>query len=194
MRCAPSGWKYTATALSGLAPTCHFGRNPRGPGSSGSPSMAFTWAGDIPLRIVSSLARRTRSRSFICANAAGPEFITVRTAAMAPSTTKPTARRSGQALRKRVNGSLTNQGNRRPPRRAAPPVGVRVDRVVRAHGATTVAKGGQANHADVLRWGHRAHCANSLAVSHGRAPTRDALRLRLRCREDRPNVTVSQDG
>jgi hypothetical protein len=26
---------------------------------------------------------------------------------------------------------LTNQGNRRPPRRAAPPVGVRVDRVVR---------------------------------------------------------------
>jgi len=29
--------------------------------------------------------------------------------------------------------ALTNQGNRRPPRRAAPPVGVRVDRVVRAH-------------------------------------------------------------
>ncbi len=28
---------------------------------------------------------------------------------------------------------LTNQGNRRPPRRAAPPVGVRVDRVVRPH-------------------------------------------------------------
>src|SRR6476659_10428793 len=28
---------------------------------------------------------------------------------------------------------LTNQGNRRPPRRAAPPVGVRVDRVVRRH-------------------------------------------------------------
>jgi hypothetical protein len=28
---------------------------------------------------------------------------------------------------------LTNQGNRRPPRRVAPPVGVRVDRVVRAH-------------------------------------------------------------
>ena len=27
--------------------------------------------------------------------------------------------------------ALTNQGNRRPPRRAAPPVGVRVDRVVR---------------------------------------------------------------
>jgi len=31
---------------------------------------------------------------------------------------------------------LTNQGNRRPPRRTAPPVGVRVDRVVRprSHG------------------------------------------------------------
>ena len=31
--------------------------------------------------------------------------------------------------------ALTYQGNRRPPRRAAPPVGVRVDRVVRALGS-----------------------------------------------------------
>src|SRR4029079_8975105 len=34
-----------------------------------------------------------------------------------------------------IERCLTNQGNRRPPRRAAPPVGVRVDRVVRRHGA-----------------------------------------------------------
>jgi len=32
-----------------------------------------------------------------------------------------------------VHGGLTNQGNRRPPGRAAPPVAVRVDRVVRPH-------------------------------------------------------------
>src|SRR4029079_16036624 len=54
------------------------------------------------------------------------------------------------------------------------------------------AKGGQAHRADVLQWGRRAHYANSAAVSHDRARTRDALRLRLRWREDRPNVTVSQ--
>jgi len=54
------------------------------------------------------------------------------------------------------------------------------------------AKGGQAHRADVLQWGRCAHYANSAAVSHDRALTRDALRLSLRCREDRPNVTVSQ--
>jgi len=69
---------------------------------------------------------------------------------------------------------------------------VRVDRVVRAQGATTVVKGGQAHRADVLPWGRRAHYANSAAVSHDRALTRDALRLSLRCREDRPNGAVSQ--
>src|SRR6185312_5509992 len=34
-------------------------------------------------------------------------------------------------LQPRIFWGLTNQGNRQPPRRAAPPVGVRVDRVVR---------------------------------------------------------------
>jgi hypothetical protein len=69
--------------------------------------------------------------------------------------------------------ALTNQGNRRPPRRAAPPVGVRVDRVVRARGATVMVKGGQINRADVLEWGRRARYANSAAVSHDRALTRE---------------------
>ena len=55
-------------------------------------------------------------------------------------------------------------------------MGVRVDRVVRARGATTVVKGGQINHADVLQWGRRAHYANSVAVSHERPLTRSALR------------------
>ena len=73
-------------------------------------------------------------------------------------------------------------------------MGVRVDRVVRARGATTVVKGGQINRSDVLQWGRRPRYANSAAVSHDRPLTRDALRLRLRWREDRPNVTVSQDG
>jgi hypothetical protein len=40
----------------------------------------------------------------------------------------------GMSEARKVRG-LTNQGNRRPPRRAAPPVGVRVDRVVRPHPA-----------------------------------------------------------
>src|SRR6185312_9533883 len=44
-------------------------------------------------------------------------------------------------LQPRIFWGLTNQGNRRPPRRAAPPVGVRVDRVVRGpltqHGGPT---------------------------------------------------------
>ena len=101
--------------------------------------------------------------------------------------------------------ALTNQGNRRAnvarndammrafgsrekPRRWR----VRVDRVVRAHGATMIAKGGQPRRGDVLQWGHCAHYATSAAVSHGHALTRDALRLSLRWREDRPNVTVSQ--
>jgi len=88
--------------------------------------------------------------------------------------------------------ALTNQGNRRPPRREAPPVGVRVDRVVRARGATTVVKGGQINRGDVLQWERRAHYTNSATVSHDRDLTHNALRLSLRCREDRPNVTVSQ--
>jgi len=89
--------------------------------------------------------------------------------------------------------SLTNQANRRPEgRRASAAEGRPVERVVRARGATMTAKGGQANRADVLQWGRCAHYANSAAVSHGRALTRDALRLSLRCREDRPNVTVSQ--
>jgi hypothetical protein len=56
----------------------------------------------------------------------------------------------------------------------------------------TVAKGGQKHRADALPWGRRAHYANSAAVSHDRALTRDALRLNLRCGEDRPNVPVSQ--
>ena len=55
-------------------------------------------------------------------------------------------------------------------------MGVRVDRVVRARGATTVVKGGQINHADVLQWGRRAHYTNSVAVSHERPLTRSALR------------------
>jgi len=59
-------------------------------------------------------------------------------------------------------------------------VGVRVDRVVRARGATTAAKGGQAHRANVLPWGRRAHYANSAAVSHERPLMRDALRLGLR--------------
>jgi len=71
-------------------------------------------------------------------------------------------------------------------------VGVRVDRVVRARGATVMVKGGQINRADVLQCGRCAHYANSAVVSHDRDLTRDALRLSLRCREDRPNVTVSQ--
>jgi len=71
-------------------------------------------------------------------------------------------------------------------------VGVRVDRVVRARGATTVAKGGQKRRAAALPWGRWAHYANSAAVSHECALTRDALRLSLRCREDRSNVPVSQ--
>ena len=37
-------------------------------------------------------------------------------------------------LQPRIFWGLTNQGNRRPPRREAPPVGVRVDRVVRPRG------------------------------------------------------------
>src|SRR6185312_16727840 len=52
-------------------------------------------------------------------------------------------------VKERLCVALTNQGNRRPPRREAPPVGVRVDRVVRARGATAAAKGGQAHRADV---------------------------------------------
>jgi len=87
---------------------------------------------------------------------------------------------------------LTYQGNRRPPRREAPPVGVRVDRVVRARGATTMVEGGQKHCAGALQWGRFAHYANSAAVSHDRDLTLDALRLTLRCREDRPNVSVSQ--
>ena len=71
-------------------------------------------------------------------------------------------------------------------------MGVRVDRVVRARGATTVVKGGQAHRADVLQWGRCAHYANSAVVSHDRDLTRNALRLSLRWREDRPNATVSQ--
>jgi len=71
-------------------------------------------------------------------------------------------------------------------------VGVRVDRVVRAQGATTGAKGGQAHRANELPWGRRAHYANSAPVSHERPLTRAALRLSLRWREDRPNTTVSQ--
>jgi hypothetical protein len=55
-----------------------------------------------------------------------------------------------------------------------------------------MAKGGQKHRADALPWGRYARCANSAAVSHDRALPRDALRLSLRCREDRPNVAVSQ--
>ena len=54
----------------------------------------------------------------------------VATAYSRPSTFTPDTSRP---MRVRVAGDmrLTNQGNRRPPRREAPPVGVRVDRVVR---------------------------------------------------------------
>src|SRR6476660_1948261 len=41
------------------------------------------------------------------------------------------ARREASSLVITVGCALTNEGNRRPPRREAPPVGVRVDRVVR---------------------------------------------------------------
>jgi hypothetical protein len=108
-------------------------------------------------------------------------------------------------LQPRILWGLTNQGNRRAsvapndamvrafasrekPRRWR----VRVDRVVRARGATTAAKGGQKHRGAALPWERWAHYANSAAVSHDRDLTRDALRLSLRCREDRPNVPVSQ--
>ena len=52
-------------------------------------------------------------------------------------------------------------------------MGVRVDRVVRARDATTMVKGGQINRGDVLQWERRARYANSAAVSHDRALTRE---------------------
>jgi hypothetical protein len=61
--------------------------------------MAVTSASDIPFRRVSSLARSTRSSTFICAMAAGPELTTVRTAATPHRAINATESRRGQVFR-----------------------------------------------------------------------------------------------
>lgn len=76
----------------------------------------------MPFRIVSSLARRARSPSSICANAAGPEFTTVRTAATAASATKPATTRKGQTFRKRANVNLKTKLTGAEDDAEAPPV------------------------------------------------------------------------